>query len=74
MRVNFLEQCFIVLEVASSCMETYDAHEDILVVSQVCHCLGILDVGMLLQCKVYYQREKVYVGIYNDILVHTSGA
>ena len=47
MRVNFLEQCFIVLEVASSCMETYDAHEDILVVSQVCQSLEILDVSML---------------------------
>ena len=48
MRVDFLEQCFIVLEVASTCMETYDAHEeDILVVSQVCHSLEILDVGML---------------------------
>jgi hypothetical protein len=47
MRVDFLEQCFIVLEVASSCMETDDAHEDILVVSQVCHSLEILYVGML---------------------------
>lgn len=47
MRVDFLEQCFIVLQVASSCMETDDAHEDILVVSQVCHSLEILDVGML---------------------------
>ena len=49
MRVDFLEQCFIVLEVANSCMETYDAHEDILVVqvSQVCHTLEILYVGML---------------------------
>ena len=74
MRVDFLEQSFIVLEVASTCMETYDAHEDILVVSQVCHCLEILDVGMLVQYKVYHQREKVYLSIYNDILVHTSGA
>ncbi len=47
MLVDFLEQCFIVLDVASTCMETYDAHEDILVVSQVYHSLEILDVGML---------------------------
>jgi len=32
-------------------METYDAHEDILVVGQVGHRLDILDVGMLFrQC------------------------
>ena len=74
MRVDFLEQSFIVLEVASTCMETYDAHEDILVVSQVCHCLDILNVGMLVQSKVFHQEISVYVGIYNDILVHTSGA
>ena len=53
MTVDFLEQSFIVLEVASTCMETYDAHEDVLVVSQVSHCLQILDVGMLVQ--VYHQ-------------------
>ncbi len=31
MQVDFLEQWFIVLEVASTCMKTHDAHEDILV-------------------------------------------
>ena len=53
MTVDFLGQSFIVLEVASTCMETYDSHEDVLVVSQVSHCLQILDVGMLVQ--VYHQ-------------------
>ena len=38
------------------------------------HSLEILDVGMLVQSKVYHQEISVYVGIYNDILVHTSGA
>ncbi len=51
MRVNFLEQSFILLELASTCMETYDAHEDILVLSQVCHHIEILNVGMLVQKK-----------------------
>ena len=34
-------------------METYDAHEYILVVGQVGHRLEILDVGMLVE-KVYF--------------------
>ena len=44
-------------------METYDAHEDILVVGQVGHRLEILDVGMLVE-KVYFQIILVCTSIY----------
>ncbi len=49
MIVNFLQQSLICLEVTSTCMETYDAHEHILVVGQVGHRLDILDMGMLVK-------------------------
>ena len=48
-------------------METNDAHEDILVVGQVGHCLEILDVGMLF--RIAYQKIfEVYTGIYMYIV------
>ena len=47
MELDFLELGLIMLKVASTGMETQDAHEDILVVGQVGHSLDILDVGML---------------------------
>lgn len=53
MELNFLEQGLVMLKVASTGMETQDAHEDILVIGQVGHSLDILDVGMLHQNKVY---------------------
>ena len=59
------------LEVSSTCMETYDAHEYILVVGQVGHRLEILDVGMLVE-KVYFQIILVCTSIYEYKLVHTS--
>ncbi len=52
-------------------METYDAHEYILVVGQVGHRLDILDVGMLVN-KVYFQIILVCTSIYKYKLVHTS--
>ena len=52
-------------------METYDAHEYILVVGQVGHRLEILDVGMLVE-KVYFQIILVCTSIYEYKLVHTS--
>ena len=52
-------------------METYDAHEEILVVGQVGHRLDILDVGMLVK-KVYFQIISVCTSIYKYKLVHTS--
>jgi hypothetical protein len=68
MGVDFLEQNFILLEVASTCMKTYDAHEDILVVGQVCNGLEILDVGLLVKTCIY----SVHDSIYCNILVYTS--
>jgi hypothetical protein len=53
MELNFLEQGLVMLKVASTGMETQDAHEDILVIGQIGHCLDILDVRMLHQNKVY---------------------
>ena len=53
MELNFLEQGLVMLKVASTGMETQDAHEDILVIGQVGHSLDILDVGMLHQNIVY---------------------
>ena len=53
MELNFLEQGLVMLKVASTGVETQDAHEDILVIGQVGHSLDILDVRMLHQNKVY---------------------
>ena len=47
MLIDFLEEGLICLEVSSQSMETQDAHEHILVVGKVCHCLDILDMGVL---------------------------
>ena len=48
-------------------METYDAHEDILVVGQVGHRLDILDVGMLFRTCI----SDDISGIYRYIHVYT---
>ncbi len=59
-------------------MDTYDAHEDILVVGQVCHRFEILYVGMLFRTCIsehiscIYQYIHVYTIIYMYILVHSS--
>jgi hypothetical protein len=45
MQIDFLEEVLICLEVASPSLETQDAHENILVVGEVC--LYILYMGML---------------------------
>jgi hypothetical protein len=45
--IDFLEKGLICLVVSSPSMETQDAHEHILVVGKVCHCLAILDMGVL---------------------------
>ena len=52
-------------------METYDAHEYILVVGQVGHRLEILDMGMLVK-NVYFQILSVCTSIYKYKQVHTS--
>jgi len=46
------------LKVASTGMETQDAHEDILVIGQVGHSLDILDVGMLHQTTAAGHPKK----------------
>jgi hypothetical protein len=50
MLIDFHEEGLICLEVSSLSMETQDAHEHILVVGNVCHCLDILDMGVLTKC------------------------
>ncbi len=47
MLIDFLEGVLICLKVSSQSMETQDSHEYILVVGEVCHCLDILDMGVL---------------------------
>jgi hypothetical protein len=46
MCVKFLEQGLVVLQVASTSMETQDTHENILVVRKVGHCFDVFDMGM----------------------------
>jgi hypothetical protein len=41
-------------------METYDAHEYILVVGQVGHRLDILDVGMLVKKGIFSDNIGMY--------------
>ena len=59
MQTDFLEEVFICLEVASPSMETQDAHEHILVVGKVCHCLDILDMGVLMKLIVSGRADEV---------------
>jgi hypothetical protein len=47
MRVQFLEQGLIVLQVASTGMETEDTHENILVVRKVGHSFDVFNMSML---------------------------
>jgi hypothetical protein len=47
-------------------METQDAHEHILVVGEVCHCLDILDMGVLTKhtysvCTKYVPSLNLFV-------------
>ncbi len=54
MLIDFLEEGLICLEVSCPSMETKDAHEHILVVGEVCHCLDILDMGVPVLTKRMY--------------------
>jgi hypothetical protein len=47
MLVKFLEQGLVVLQVASTSMETEDTHENILVVRKVGHSFDVFNMGML---------------------------
>ena len=46
MKIELLQQGLIMLQVASMGMEVQDAHEDILVIGQVCDSLDILNMGI----------------------------
>ena len=62
MEMSFLEQGLVMLKVASTCMESQDAHEYVLIIGQVGHSFDILDMGML--------HKKYSLSMY--IPVHTS--
>jgi hypothetical protein len=64
MEMNFLEQGLVMLKVASTCMETQDAHEYILIIGQVGHSFDILDVGMLHKTHSLYQYIPVNTSTY----------
>ncbi len=82
MELNFLEQGLVMLMVASTGMETQDAHEDILVIGQVGLSLDILDVGMIwsvLPCMYeFHQCTDQYIPVctstYRYRRVHTVSA
>ncbi len=61
--IDFLEKGLICLEVSSQSMETQDAHQHILVVGKVCHCLDILDMGV--QTNLTYSVHTMYVPCMN---------
>jgi hypothetical protein len=62
MQIDFLEEIFICLEVASPSMEMQDAHEHILVVGKVCHSLDILYMGVL--TKLIVRRIQYVLSMY----------
>ena len=47
MRVKFLEQGLVVLQVSRSSMETQDTHKYILIIRKVGHSFDVFDMGML---------------------------
>ena len=47
MHVKFLEHGLVVLQVASTSMETQDTHKNILVVRKVGNCFDVFNMGML---------------------------
>jgi hypothetical protein len=47
MLVKFLEQGLVVLQVASTSMETQDTHKNILIVRKIGHSFDVFDMGML---------------------------
>ena len=60
--VQFLEQGLVVLQVASTCMKTEDAHKYILIIRQVGHGFDVFDMGML--GNKHSGRISVQVSIY----------
>ena len=47
MRVNFLEQGLMVLQVSSTSMEKQDTHKNILIIQKVGHSFDVYYMGML---------------------------
>ncbi len=47
MRVKFLEQGLLVLQVASTSMEAQDTHKKILIIRKIGHFFSVFDMGML---------------------------
>ncbi len=52
MQIDFFEEVLICLDVARPNMKAQDAHEHIPVIGKICHCLDILDMGVLTQVRV----------------------
>ena len=61
MHIDFFEEVLICLEVASPSMESQDAHEHILVIGKICHCLDILNMGVLTNQSVSENSMYQYV-------------
>jgi hypothetical protein len=57
MRVKFLQEGFVVLQVASTSMETQDAHKNILVIRKVGHCFDVFDMACW---KTHIKVENQY--------------
>ena len=78
MLVDLLQQGLVGLQVASTCVETYKAHEHIFVVGKIGDCLNILDMSMLVQPepeKVQYIHSTNKVRTqenHSTYIVHTS--
>ena len=78
MRLKFLQQCLICLEVACTCMETQNAHEHVLVVGQICHLFDIIDMRMLakmmyrLSWNLFILEYTTIYQIYTRYLVYTK--
>ncbi len=71
MSLNLLEQGLICLEVASLGMETNDTQKLTLVIGQIGHSLGILDMGVLKK-HVHTQPNYVYTRHYTSNIIITS--
>jgi hypothetical protein len=61
MIIDLLEKSLIVLQVACSGMEMQNAHENILVVGQICHCLDKPNPGVL--SRKWYMYILVHISM-----------
>jgi hypothetical protein len=75
---NLLQQGLIGLQVACTCVKTYDAHEHILVVGKIGNGLEVINMIMLVQSEqnqcihityiVHTMYEQVFIGMYIHVL------